>query len=84
MCGGKLNQRLSDMDNRLKTIVNLAQTEDGKACIKFGYEFAIQRLRENKYYGHYAQNLADWLEKHLTEQVPNPTLISLKGEKNGK
>lgn len=34
-----------------------------------GFSFAVQRLRENQYYGQYAQFLADWLEKHLTQEV---------------
>lgn len=34
-----------------------------------GFNFAIQRLRENEFYGHYAQFLADWLEKHFDQEV---------------
>lgn len=72
------------MDSRLKVLADIAQTENEKKCVQFGFEFAIQRIRENKYYGHYAQFMADWLEKHLTEEVPEPTSTSLTGVKNGK
>lgn len=34
-----------------------------------GFKFAIQRIRENKFYGFYGHFLADWLEKHLSQEV---------------
>lgn len=69
------------MDNRFETRFKELDIQYDEWKFHEGFKFAIQRLRENKYYGHYAQNLADWLEKHLTEQVPEPTITSLKGDK---
>lgn len=42
---------------------------NGDVGVMQGFQFAIKRLRENAHYGHYAQQLADWLEKHLTQEV---------------
>lgn len=72
------------MDKRLREIFDQetsVEAVDYNDGVLDGFEFAIKRLRENKYYGHYAQNLADWLEKHLTEQVSEPTITNLKGDK---
>lgn len=55
-------------DSRLEKEI-LDRNDDGAAGFEDGFQFAIQRLRENAYYGHYAQFMADWLEKHLTQDV---------------
>lgn len=56
------------MDKRLFDNTKLLESREEMAYFN-GFEFAIQRLRENEYYGHYAQSLADWLEKHLSQEV---------------
>ena len=43
--------------------------EVNEEAFQKGFEFAIERLRENEFYGHYAQSLADWLERHLSQEV---------------
>lgn len=61
------------MDKRLKEVCDELKTHDHcdtwSRGVESGLEFAIQRLRENEYYGHYAQFLADWLQKHLEQEV---------------
>ncbi len=62
------------MDKRLQKVAGWNEPTSIEQCeyeggVIAGFEFAIQRLRENAYYGHYAQFLADWLEKHLNEEV---------------
>ena len=36
---------------------------------KSGFKAAVDVLRGNELYGHYAQSLADWLELHLEQEV---------------
>ena len=48
-----------------------------------GFRFAAEVLRTNRFYGHYAEGCANWLEKHLTEEVDRPTSTSLSGKDNG-
>lgn len=60
------------MDSRLKALIgDEEQTANWIRAggVREGVEFAVQRLRENEYYGHYAQFLATWLEKHLIQEV---------------
>lgn len=72
------------MDKRLDRILSEESSSEAIAYdwgVIAGFQFAIDRLRANKFYGHYATNLVDWLEKHLTEEVKEPTITSLKGDK---
>lgn len=61
------------MDKRLQEVANARRMDDDcdifSLGVELGFEFAIQRLRENEYYGHYAQSLANWLDKHLSQEV---------------
>jgi hypothetical protein len=56
------------VDRRLKEMTELGPDYYENDAVD-GFKFAIHRLRENAYYGHYAQLMADWLEKHLTQEV---------------
>lgn len=58
------------MDSKLKKLITDQDISGGgEHCIEQGFVFAIERLRENEYYGHYAQFLAQWLEDHLIKEV---------------
>ena len=62
------------MDKRLEKVAGVDQPTsiegiEYEGGVIAGFEFAIQRLRENEFYGHYATGLADWLELHLNEEV---------------
>ena len=70
------------MDKRLSDEVLADTIEWGLGFLR-GYTVAIERLRENKYYGHYADGLADWLELHMKEEVKEPTSTNLRGKING-
>jgi hypothetical protein len=56
------------LDKRLEWDCRRLDNSEENLYLK-GFQKAIERLRENEYYGHYAQNLADWLEKHLDGDV---------------
>ena len=46
-----------------------------------GFLMAIELLRGNKFMGHYADQCATWLEKHLSEEVSSNTTSTKKGFK---
>lgn len=70
------------MDKRLKEMTELTP-ENGyyQHDAVDGFNFAIQRLRGNKFFGHYSETIADWLELHLTQDVAEPTTTRLDGGK---
>lgn len=71
------------IDKKMNDLVGRMETNEYFA-FSSGLNFAIERLRANEYYGHYAKQLADWLESHFDGDVSNPSPTSLKGDKNGK
>lgn len=70
------------MDSRIKKLISKEYGGVEECGFSEGFEFAIKRLRENKYYGHYATGLADWLEVHLTKEVRFDTAQDVKRDTN--
>lgn len=60
------------MDKRLEAIIpqdSSIEAWEYAGGVEAGFKFAIQRIRENKFYGYQGELVADWLEKHLIQEV---------------
>lgn len=38
-------------------------------AVLVGFKLAIERIRQNKFYGYQGDFVADWLEKHLIQEI---------------
>lgn len=59
------------MDSRLRE--KIAQYKgvipSYEESVLVGFKLAIERIRQNNFYGYQGEFVADWLEKHLTQEV---------------
>jgi hypothetical protein len=63
-----------DMDTKLEEAMEYGTPEFIR-----GFQFAMELLRNNKFHGHYAEQCANWLEKHLTQEVSSKTTSTKRG-----
>ena len=70
------------MDSKLKAIIpekSSVESWEYGSGVEEGFKLAIELLRQNKYYGHYAGYCANWLEQHLDKEVSSKTTVTKRG-----
>jgi hypothetical protein len=71
------------MDTKYKAAIEadhkLYGVNSNAGSFRVGFELAIELLKNNKFHGHYATQCAEWLKKHLEQEVSSKTTATKRG-----